>query len=128
MVDKFGEKVNECPLNRGRRVLLEYNWDHEKCPLYGVAGCPLFRGCLSIEVNGKIVGTFRIVRYIMSVRFSGVSVKWGSTVYREDMVCYMQSSQNGLPPTPNTLHLGCLYRLHPSNYFLFTWGVVRLDN
>ena len=39
-----------------------------KCPLYGVAGCPLFRGCLSIEVNGRAVGTFRIVRYIVGVR------------------------------------------------------------
>ena len=41
----------------------------------------VFRGCLSIEVNGRTVGTFRIVRYIVGVRFSGVSVKWGSTVY-----------------------------------------------
>ena len=31
------------------------------CALYGVAGCPLFRGCLGIEVNGRTVGTFRIV-------------------------------------------------------------------
>ena len=29
----------------------------------------------SIEVNGRTVGTFRIVRYIMGVRCSGVSVK-----------------------------------------------------
>ena len=41
-----------------------YNWDRENCPLYGVAGCPLFRGCLSIEVNGRTVRTFRFVRYI----------------------------------------------------------------
>ena len=32
-----------------------YSWDREKCPLYGVAGCPLFRGCLSIEVYGTTV-------------------------------------------------------------------------
>ena len=51
-----------------------YNWDCENCLLYGVAGCPLFRGCLSIEVTGKTVGTFRIVHYIMGVHFSGVSV------------------------------------------------------
>ena len=45
-------------------------------------GCPLFRDCLpvSIEVNGRTVGTFRIVSYIMGVRCSGVSVKRGSTV------------------------------------------------
>ena len=57
-----------------------HNWDHENCPFYGVAECPLFRGCLSIEVNGKTVGAFRIVRYIMGVCFSGVSIKRGSTV------------------------------------------------
>ena len=36
--------------------------------------------CLSTKVNGRTVGTFRIVRYIVGVRFSGVSVKRGSTV------------------------------------------------
>ena len=59
--------------------LLAYNWDSENCPLYGVPGCLLFRGCLSIEVNGKAVGTFIFVRYIVGVRYSGVSVKRGST-------------------------------------------------
>ena len=57
-----------------------YNWDRENCLLYGVVGCQLFKGCLSIEVNGLTVGTFRIVRYIMGVCCSGVYVKWGSTV------------------------------------------------
>ena len=28
-----------------------------------------FRGCLSIKVIGRIVGTFGIVRYIVGVRF-----------------------------------------------------------
>ena len=56
-----------------------YNWDHENGPLYGVAGCPLFRG-LIIEVSGRTVGTFRIARYIVGVHFSGVSVRRGSTV------------------------------------------------
>ena len=68
------EKIDECPLTG------VVEWDRENCPLYRVAGCPLFRGCLSIEVNGKTVGTFRIVRYTMGVHYSGVSVKWGSTV------------------------------------------------
>ena len=61
-------------------LLLVYNWDRENCPLYGVAGCPLFRGCFIIEVNAIAVGTFRIVRYIVGVRYSGVSVKRDSTV------------------------------------------------
>ena len=38
------------------------------CPLYGVAGCPLFRGFKSIEVYGQTIRTFRIVRYIVGVR------------------------------------------------------------
>ena len=46
-------------------------------------GCPLFRGCLSIEVNGRAVGTFRIVCYIVGVHYSGVSVKRGSTVLQD---------------------------------------------
>jgi len=41
-----------------------------------------FRGCLSIEVNGRTVGTFGIVRYIVGVRFWGLSIKRGSTVYQ----------------------------------------------
>ena len=45
-----------------------------------VAGYLLFRGCLSVEVNGRALGTFRIVRYIVCVRYSGVSIKRGSTV------------------------------------------------
>ena len=57
MVDNLAEKVDECQLYWGRKVLFAYNWDHENCLLYGVAGCPLFRGCLSIEVNGRTVGT-----------------------------------------------------------------------
>ena len=77
MVDNLAEKVNECPLNRGRWVLLAYNWDRENCPLYRVAGYLLFRGCVSIEVNGRAVGTFRIVRYIVGVRYSGVSAIQG---------------------------------------------------
>ena len=77
MVDNLAEKVDECPLNRGRYVLFAYNWDRESCLLYGAAGCPLFRGCLSIEVNGRRVGTFRIVRYIVGVRCLGVSAVEG---------------------------------------------------
>ena len=52
-MDNLAEKVGE--------------WEREKCPLYKVVGCLLFRGCLSIEVNGTTVGAFGIVRYIMGV-------------------------------------------------------------
>ena len=53
-----------------------YNWKYnENCPLYKVAGCPLFRGCLSIEANGRTVKTFRFVHYIVER-----VLKRGSTV------------------------------------------------
>ena len=58
-MDNLAEMVNECPLNRGRRVLFAYNWDHENCLLYGVVGCPLFRCCLSIEANRRTVRNFQ---------------------------------------------------------------------
>ena len=76
-------------------------WDREKCLLYGVAGCPLFRGCLSIEVNGRAVGTFRTVRYTVDVRYSGVSVKQGSTVVQCKASCEVQDwFQSSLSPRP----------------------------
>ena len=74
-------------------LLLAYNWDPENCPLYRVAGCPLFQGCLSIEVNGRTVRTFRIVCYIMGVCFSGASVKRGSTVVVYMLVDCFRCSQ-----------------------------------
>ena len=55
-----------------------YNWDRKNCPLYGVAGCPLSRGCLSIEVNGRTVGTCPL--YHGYPLFRGVP-KRGSTAY-----------------------------------------------
>ena len=57
MVDNLAVKVDKCPLNRGSLCTVG---TAKNCPLYGVAGCPLFRGCLSIEVNGRTVGTFSI--------------------------------------------------------------------
>ena len=43
MVDNLADKVNKCLLNVNY-VLFVYNWEHQKCLLYGVAGCLLFRG------------------------------------------------------------------------------------
>ena len=60
-MDNLAEKVDEYLLNWGHCVLLAYSWDCENCPLLGVVECSLSRGCLSIEVNGRAVGTFRIV-------------------------------------------------------------------
>ena len=41
-------------------------------------------------------------------------------------VCYGQD-EKGLPPTPDTWHLGCSYHLHSSHRFLSTWGAVMLE-
>ena len=81
-MDNLAEKLDGCPLNQ---VLFEYNSDCENCPLYWVPGCPLFRG---IEVNGRTVRTFRIVRYIMGVSCWGVSIKRGSTVVHKINLVY----------------------------------------
>ena len=37
------------------------------------------------------------------------------------------AGRNGLPPTPDTLNLGCSYYLHSSHRFLSTWGAVMLE-
>ena len=88
-MDNLAEKVDECPLNRGRKVLFAYNRDRKNCLLYGVAGCLLFRGCLSVEVNGRTVWTFGIVHYIVGVRCWGVSIKRGSTVYHKHFTAHV---------------------------------------
>ena len=36
------------------------------------------------------------------------------------------AGRNGLPPTPDTLHLGCSNHLHFSHHFLSTWDAVML--
>ena len=45
------------------------------------------------------------------------------------MLCNGQDEiEKGLPPTPDTLHLGCSsYHLHTSHRFLSTWGTVTLE-
>ena len=45
------------------------------------------------------------------------------------MLCNGQDEiEKGLPPTPDTLHLGCSsYHLHTSHRFLSTWGTVMLE-
>ena len=76
MVDNLAEKVDECPMNWGRYVLLMYNLDPENCLLYGEERCPLFRSCLSIEVNGRTARTSRI-----ALLYCGCPLLWGSTVF-----------------------------------------------
>ena len=72
-------------LKKGQWMSTKFNYclctiGTTKLSLYRVVGCPLFRDCLSIKVDGRTVGTFGIVRYIVGVRCWGVSVKDGSIV------------------------------------------------
>ena len=92
--------------------MLAYNWDRENCPLYGVAGCPLFRGYLSIEVNGRAIVTFRIVRYIVGVRYSGVSVKRGSTVLSR---IYTKHVSHNFSPRITVRVTGGMFCINPSH-------------
>ena len=41
----------------GSLLVFVYSWDCENCLLYRVMRCPLFRGCFSIEANGRTVET-----------------------------------------------------------------------
>ena len=65
----------------GRLLLRRLKWDRNQCLFYVIAGCPLLRGFECIEVYGDTVRIFRNVCYIASVRYWGVSIKWGSTVH-----------------------------------------------
>ena len=48
-------------------ILFAYNQVRESWPLCGVAGCPLFRGCLSIEVNGKTVSELSVISWVSTI-------------------------------------------------------------
>ena len=50
-------------------------------------------------------------------------ITWNCVPLLDLLLC---AGQNGLPPTPDTLHFGCSYHLHPSHPFLSTWGAVML--
>ena len=76
-MDNVAQKVDKCPLTLGRQVLFVYNWRCKSCPLYRVAACPLFRGCLSIEGKSGLL-ELSVILWVSAVE--GVSVKWFSTV------------------------------------------------
>ena len=72
---------------------------------------------------------------ISSVCSTAVSVSWSWKEKSKNRKCVpladlfnllLWVGWNGLPPTPDTLHLGCSYHLHSSHRFLSTWGAVRL--
>ena len=83
-VDNLAEKVDKCPLNWGHYILFVYNWDCKNCLLYRVVGCPLFRGCLSTEVNRRRVRIFRIV-WVPAVE-GGLLCRFHRSAYRKSVI------------------------------------------
>ena len=61
MVDNLAEKVNDCTVC--------IHFDPEKLPVIRSSRVSAVQELLiSIEANGRTVGTFKIVRYIVGVR------------------------------------------------------------
>ena len=63
--------VANWPSYAGYSLCVQARWDGERCPFYGVAGCPLFRGFQCIEVYVYTIRTFMSVRYNVGVRVEG---------------------------------------------------------
>ena len=51
-----------------------YNWDCKNCPLYGVASCPLFRGCLNLKGMEGQSGILELSIIIVGVHSRGCSI------------------------------------------------------
>ena len=53
-----------------------YIWDWIYCPLYGVAGCPFWRGYERTELYDKTIGTCEFVRYNAVSVVEGCPLSW----------------------------------------------------
>ena len=74
---------------------------------------------------GSIVKTTDHRKFIVYIVF--VSIKCTSGVcFYPVIVMWLIMDEKGLPPTPDTLRLGCSYHLHSSHRFLSTWGAVTM--
>ena len=81
---------------------LYYCWQvgAKTCSLYGIARCPLFRGCFTIGVYGARLQTWVSVRHNECVRSSEVSVKRCSTLLH-CVVYYIGSRRSGQHISPS---------------------------
>ena len=52
---------------------------------------------------------------------------WKCVPLVDPLNALLSARQNGLPPTPDTLYLGCSCHLHSSHCFLSTRGAVMLE-
>ena len=64
-MSSYSGGVANCPFYAGYSLCAQARWDGERCPFYGVAGCPLFRDFQCIEVYGDTIQTVTSVRYIV---------------------------------------------------------------
>ena len=63
-----GRGCGKLSVMRGFFPTLKSIWDWFYCPLYGVAGCPFWRGYERTELHDKTIGTCEFVRYnVLSV-------------------------------------------------------------
>jgi hypothetical protein len=90
-------------------------WDWFYCPLYGVAGCPFWRGYERTELYDKTIGTCEFVRY------NAVSVVRGSTVYIYTTRIFWLPSIQFLTVKPVLFHLD-----HNKNILQRTVSQVKL--
>ena len=80
------------------------------CLLYGVAGCSLFRGCLSIEVNGKTCSRdFQKCHYISSIEGFPLytylhNLPWGNWISRGLWVA-ASTTERAMVPTITLLEI-----------------------
>ena len=69
MVDNLAEKVERVSAKSRSLSIVCIQSGPRNLSIIRSSGVSAIQGCLSIEVNGKTVETFRIVCYIVSVRY-----------------------------------------------------------
>ena len=101
----FTKAVDKHPDYGVNFVQFRYCLDWKTCPLYGIRGFLHFRGfdCTQTYVT-TFSGTKQSVHNIVYVCFSGVSVRWGSTVHTVIAPTYERvSTYKRVPTPPNSL-------------------------
>ena len=68
--------------------------------------------------------TSTLVSGFFVVKFVPLLITWKCVPLVDLLIPLLWAGRNGLPPTPDTLNLGCSYPLHSSHRFLSTWSVV----
>ena len=95
---------------------------HSTCNDYAKAPIFLF----PVHFSPSLI---RIPHYVQLVGFSykvcALAVCYGSVCLLINGL--LLARRNCLPPTPDTLHLGCSYHMHSNHRFLSTLGLIMLE-